>query len=171
MKNKLLIMILSVAAMNAEARNIHRDDNNYYEFNRRYFIYNHSSCVSEYITKLSEKESVAESCKQDQSLQLAWATQNYPNLHENPRRVQYWQGGYSKVLATTSTYLRELVDACRGRILSKMNFTQTDERVARHEITNPNLSPSVKESFMLVPMTEDEANQELAEAKKRCLAK
>ena len=98
-------------------------------------------------------------------------TQSYLNLKENPRRVQYWEGRYSKVLATSTTYLRELVDACRGRIISTTTLVETDKMLVSFGITNPNLDLSLKESFMLVPLTEAEAEQELAQALRRCEAK
>lgn len=156
----------------AEAQKYCRDcynDYNYYEINKRYVIHDYSQCVSEYITKVKTVERIKKACYQNEPLRLAWTVKNYPNLRENPRRVKYWEGSYAKTLAVDVTYLRELVDRCRGRILSKNTFVETYEEEVRFQLVNPNLDPSISESFMLVPMTDEEAQQELAEAYQRCL--
>jgi hypothetical protein len=171
MKNKLLSILLLAMAVNSKAESLHNGDN-YYEMNSRYFVkyHDYQNCISEYIIKIDEKERPKSSCKLDQALQLAWTTQNYPNLKENPRRVQYWEGGYSKVIELTNTYLRELVDECRGKIISGTKIVDKEDITVRYSVLNPNLSDSITESFMLVPMTQEEAKQELVEAQKRCLA-
>lgn len=173
MKNRLLTLVLLLTAtLNAKAGNEPNSDKNYYEINRRYFVkyYDQSKCVTEYITKINEQESLKASCNLAQPLQLSWTIKNYPNLKENPRRVQYWEGSYSKILELTNTYLRELVDECRGKIISSTKIVDKEDITVRHSVANPNLSDSITESFMLVPMTQEEAKQELAEAEKRCLA-
>lgn len=170
MKNKLIATLFLLTAATANSKNLHYGDINYYEINKKYFIgyYDNDNCVSEYIVKLDEAEKVSRACFQDKALQLTWKDQNYPNLNMNPRRVQYWVGSFSKTVTGYTTYLRELVDDCHGRILSKTTFTEKSKKQLTFDIRNPNLDPSIKESFMLSPMTQSEAEEELIQTKKRC---
>ncbi len=141
-----------------------------HRINERYIFEVHSNCVTEYITKLSESQRQTQSCHLSVPMRLAWAVQNYPLLNDNPRRVQFWQGEHAKEIAIDSVYLRELVDTCRGHIISRREITETQKQVLRFPLLNVNLSTDIKESFMLVPMTEIEARQQLAEAANTCEA-
>ena len=160
MKNKFITLILVLLASSAQAQ---------YEMNHSYHNKKHGNCVSQYITKLSEKITLFKGCEQTEDLELSWTIQNYPHLKENPRRVQYWKGSYTKIYALTSNYLKELVDTCKGKIISKTQFSDVQYYDKIFKLKNLNLDVSIKESFMLVPMTEAEAKQELIEANYRCL--
>lgn len=161
---------LALVSLCAASLGVHAGPDEYahQELNRCYHVRSYDNCVQEYVTKLSENEVQTRGCYQSEGLRLAWGSQSYPLMNDNPRRVQYWQGGFSKELTQTRRYLRELVDECRGRLLSSQELTRTSARTLVFPILNPNLSPDVTESYMLVPMTEAEARQELVEAQVRC---
>lgn len=140
-----------------------------YEVNKRYLVSAQSNCVEEYITQLSETENLVKACFLKQPLRLVWATQSYPNMNQNPRQVQYWQGSYSKTFAVHTKYLRELINVCSGQLIKQHTFVVAKRKEVTYPVINPNLDSSISESYMLVPMTEAEAQQELVEAKNRCL--
>ncbi len=170
MKKLILIAgFLGIAQLASAKRIDCIDCFNSYKINVRYHAREYNDCVSEYYTKLSEKESVAKACHQSQPLRLAWTTKNYPNLRENPRRVQFWEGAYSKTLKKETKYLRELVNTCKGTIISQLNVSDYSWSERSSALINVNLQDSVSESFMLLPMTQTEAQQELGEALQRCL--
>ena len=127
----------------------------------------YTDCVVEYEGPREIKINKGKSCELKDALTIVWVTQNYPRLTQNPRRVQKWVGSYVRNDITTTTYVRELVDECRGRIIEKESYTRDSLKVNEYAIMNPNLDPNISESYMLVPMTQAEAEQELASAKTR----
>src|SRR4051812_7781292 len=168
MKTLLILGFLNLYSV-AQARTIYTDD--YYEINQRIFIQYQTDCVAEYMTLLSEHERVAKQCSVQKPLRLSWTTQRYPNLDQNPRRVQYWEGEVLGTRATDRTFLRELVDECRGRVISKQMLRDVVYNDQAYDVTNPNLDTEINETFMLSPMTYAEAKSELAEAFARCSEK
>ena len=125
-------------------------------------------CIQEYYNKLSEDLKLSNSCTLIEPLSLAWTVMTYPNLRDNPRRVQYWQGTYSRTISTTATYLRELVDECQGKIISQNQFIETTKENISFSVANPNLNTGITESYMLVPLTKEEAQQEFTQAQMNC---
>lgn len=154
MNKKILVTAITLLSTNSFA-------GSYYQH-----IYR-GKCVEEYVRKIGEVVS-ASSCKEDNKLELRWATQSYPNLTQNPRRVQYWEGGYYREVTVTQKFLSRLVNVCSGKILTQDTYSEVTKYNQDYKVINPNLDPTIKESFMLVPLTQEEANQELIEARKRC---
>lgn len=163
---KISALVLLLTTLNIAQAHAHVDDT--YIINQRNFYNQRNDCVTEYVTLLSKQSRVSKACALKNPMRLAWTTQNYPNLRENPRRVQYWDGNYVREVTTDYRMLRELVDECRGRILSQNTLTDSGAEEQSFSMVNPNLDTSITESFMLVPMTSEEATQELNEAKIRC---
>ena len=168
MKTLLVLSILIVSSI-SQARHI--DTDQYNEMNVRYLVNQQNDCVSEYITPVSQREFTSKSCHVTIPLRMTHDFKNYPNLHQNPRTVQFWEGQAGKEIATVSLYSRELVDTCRGRIISKSSISQTEKSIEAFDIRNPNLDDAINESFMLSPMTNQEASSEMNEAMHRCMAK
>lgn len=127
-----------------------------------------SRCVDEIFTKISESQSIEKGCYLSTPLRLAVKNKSYQNLNFNPRSVQYWQGSYSKDLVTTVTYQRELIDICKGRIIKTDQIHDQYKYELQFSVENPNLDDSITQSFMLSPMADQEAEQELLQAKQRC---
>lgn len=127
-----------------------------------------SNCVQERFTKISEYESIKKDCYLSSPLRLAMTHKNYPKLNFNPRSVQYWQGSYTRDMITTITYERELIDVCRGRIIKTDQINEQYPYKLEFTIVNPNLDDGISESFMLSPLTEQEAQNELVQSKQRC---
>lgn len=125
-------------------------------------------CLNEYYTKLSETEKSKGRCELTKPLRLAWTYKVFPKLRENPRRVQYWEGQYAKTDVIEVRYLRELVNDCRGIMISQQTLLSQENRTRVFDLRNPNLDISVNESFMLLPMTEVEAKLQLVEVEKLC---
>lgn len=142
--------------------------NQYIEINQRIYIQHRTRCVAEYMTLLSQHERAAKACSIEKPLRLVTVVRNYPNLRENPRTVQAWAGSAARKTNITSKYLRELVDECRGRVISSTVLTETTVEKESFHVINPNLDSAITESFMLSPMTNAEARQALAEAKQTC---
>lgn len=164
---KSLILISLFFGASAQARVVIADQ--YFEINQRVFIQQQTRCVTEYMTLLSQSESVSKACHVSKPLRLSTTVRNYPHLNANPRTVQYWEGSVAKTITNNKVYLRELVDECRGRIISSMRIKDSSLHEEGFDILNPNLDLSINESFMLSPMTSDEAKQALAAVQQECL--
>lgn len=132
--------------------------------------HNHDNCVREYINKVDEYRTLEPQCLATTPLFLAWTTLYYPNLRDNPRRVQYWEGKYARGLIMTEVFERELVDTCRGRVISKSAFKNSYRSEIEFKLANPNLDTNITESYMLSPMTEAEAKQEMQNTLQLCQA-
>lgn len=130
--------------------------------------WNNPNCVEEYVTKLTSSTLLNDSCEISKPLELTYGYQNYPYLTQNPRKVSYWLGQYNRVAVTTTNYLRELVDTCRGKVLTSKQFSAKSYQNFTFDIENPNLSSSIKESYMLVPLSDEEAAQSFVDTEKRC---
>lgn len=129
----------------------------------------HSDCVTEYRTVINTEQLTVKACYLAQDLTLDWVDKNYPLMKQNPRRVRFWRGAYAKQMANKYTILRELVDECRGRLLSQKTLRETQPQAEQvFSISNPNLSNDISESFMLLPMTKNEAEMEMSRALFHC---
>lgn len=164
MKFKFTFLILALS-MTTQAREVFAG--RYVEINNRYVYAQRSDCVTEYRTPLSRRETRGQ-CRITKPLQLRWTVKAYPNFRENPHRVQYWEGEVGRDVSTEFVSLRELVDTCRGRVISKGQARETSVSSETFEVRNPNLSDDVSESFMLAPMAKAEAASELQDALQRC---
>ncbi len=136
--------------------------------NHRYHYKFHNTCVKEYITKIQETISPAGSCQQYEPLKLSWTKQYYPHLSSDAISVRYWKGSYQRSYKHHKTYLRELVDECRGKILSEKIIKKTAVEARYFNLENPNLNPQITKSYQLFALTEAEAQEALKEAHNQC---
>jgi len=126
--------------------------------------------VNEYLTKLNEEVKSIGKCQKNEPLSLEWTTQYYPQLSSHSIRVRYWKGSYQRNISIETTYLRELVDECRGRVLSEKTLKKISTTTLEFAISNPNLDPEIDKSYLLFPMTDGEAKNELRNTLKQCEA-
>jgi len=124
-------------------------------------------CIQETWIYLKSK-SVTGSCVESQALQLAMTEKSYPLLNSETFRVQYWQGAYSKVVATTDFYRHDIYDECSHRSILNEVVPVTRQRTIEFKVDNPNLSNEVDASYQLVPMTSSEAKTAFAKAQSEC---
>ena len=125
-------------------------------------------CVGEYLTPLSEKKWVSKACAVTRPLQLVSTEQSYPNLKPSLHHIQIWAGTVSKTISVQHRYLRELIDECRGKIISSREIARRDQTESYFEVENPNLDPMIDESYLISPMADDEAKRALATAQSKC---
>jgi len=128
----------------------------------------HSNCVETEYTLLTSKLTHVSECKMAIPLNLTETYFTYPKMNFNPRRVEVWEGAYKKILQIENVYLKELIDVCRGRVISEKQITEKEKQILTFSVMNPNLDSSISESYLLAPMTEQEAQSELKRTWKRC---
>ena len=134
-----------------------------------YKHYSYNNCVKEFYTRTSITKKLSNQCELQTPMALALTNKTYPHMSNNPRRVKYWMGSYTRTIVSEETELRELVDVCRGKVLSSQILGSiASETPITFELNNVNLDDSITESFMTVAMTEDEAKDEMSEALRRC---
>ena len=138
--------------------------------NHRYHYHTYNNCVNEYITILSKNAHPMGKCQRSEALSLDWTTQYYPQLSSHSIRVRYWRGSYKRNFSIETTYLRELVDDCRGRILSEKTLKKISNTSLEFSISNPNLDREINQSYLLFPMTDEEAKNEFRNTLKQCEA-
>lgn len=147
------------------------EDGNAMEVNshlqNRYLHQNYNHCVKEYITKLKEVVKSDGNCQLSESLNIDWTTQYYPRLNATIK-VRYWRGAYKKDMLIERTYLRELVDECRGRLLSERKLKDVTYSSLEYAVLNPNLDQEISKSYLLFPMTNEEALIEFKNTLNRC---
>lgn len=102
-------------------------------------------------------------------LKLSITTRIYPYLGNESYSVEYWEGSYTRTSIEKVTYLHEIYNLCTQE-------TRYSERVEKMEnleqvfpIQNPNLSPDITKSYQLLPMSRQDAESALSDAKKACL--
>lgn len=133
-----------------------------------YAYHHHPNCVESNHTLLNSKITHVSECQIAIPLNLTEAYFYYPKMNYNPRRVEIWEGSYKKTLQIENIYLKELIDVCRGRVISEKQIIKNERHVLNFSVENPNLDSSISESYLLAPMTEREAQQEWKRALKRC---
>lgn len=156
MKNITIIMSLSCLSLLAYSRN---ESHSYHGRN---------DCVEVITLTIKGEESLEANCTESEELKLDETYLNFPNLNQNPRRVNYWVGGYQRLKITKLTNLRQVIDVCRGRILDEREFEKTYTSTLYFKVYNPNLEISISESFMLSPLSERQAQIALNRSKKEC---
>jgi hypothetical protein len=132
------------------------------------FAYFHSNCVEAEYSLLSSKIVYNSECKIAIPLNLTETYYNYPKMTNNPWRVEVWEGSYEKTLKIENIYLKELINICRGRVISEKQIKVTKKKVLEFTINNPNLNTSISKSYLLAPMSNQEARNELTRAWQRC---
>lgn len=130
--------------------------------------YGHDRCIGETKIFLGAKTLSVGSCKAGKPLQLVTVTANFPRLSNNPRQVSVWEGSFEKEIQEEVTTLHEVYNRCTGETRVSERKTQVETRDLEFAIENPNLSRDISRSYDLVPMTDEEAKQALAKAKRNC---
>lgn len=168
----LMLSVLSVSASAGVCDKSNKEGctiNNEYNYYNTYHVIDYSKCVKEYFFTVTNSKKLSLECNQSQDLTTAIKAHYYPKLKHNPRRVRYWKGSFTRDIITNKTKKRELVDKCKGKILSSIDIkTYTDIEPVEFHINNINLDAGITESYMTTAMAEQEAKDELDIAKKAC---
>lgn len=127
-----------------------------------------ANCVTTLTTPIEIKRVVSKKCNLIKDLTLTTKFMTYSELRDNPRNVQYWQGHYAKNVTTTTKELKDLINTCNGTIIRSKEFSYVNLSSINFNMINPNLDSQIKESYMLSPMSHNQAEQELARVLERC---
>lgn len=160
--NTLLIILTSLISTVSFAHGPNKGPRHHH------YHYPHN-CIKEFVNTINESVETSDQCELTKELRLTSKSQTYPNLRHNPRTVSYWEGQYQKEIVKTITSLREMVDVCRAKILSSIEITTVSTSYKKFNVENPNLSKDISESYMLSPMTQEEAEVALSNAEDKCL--
>jgi hypothetical protein len=129
---------------------------------------NELECVREKWTLMKTDLKVPNVCEIGRELQLAEAFVHYPYIDVGPLKVHYWQGRYQKTESKKETYKHEYINICTGMVTYSSEEVLERSRVRAYDIQNPNLDRSIKESYKLVPLTDEEASRAFDNLKIEC---
>lgn len=153
----LVVTVLTLISINSQARTDQPNPPGY------------DTCVKERTIKLETKFISANNCEVGTELSLIEIYKNYSNLNQNPRRVDVWSASFTKDIFESTRYLVQLVDTCRGFIIDEqLTIAEKLLKTKKFNIFNPNVDESISESFMLSPMTKNEAIRALEKARRKC---
>lgn len=130
-------------------------------------------CIEDQWIRLdSTSETTFGPCKVSEPLELSVKEQSYPLMRDNPYTVKYWKGSFEQasITKTKTTYLHEVYNRCIGKTLiseQKVIPTQDEEHFS-FKLDNPNLHDDVNASYLLLPMTDEEAASAFDKAKSDC---
>ena len=150
---KIQLSILILLSMNTVLANI---------------ISKHTYCLSEFYTQISFEEKLSSNCIEEIKLELTKDYKNYNHIKYSPLEVKYWRGEFSREVITTTLSLRELVNTCRGDIITSQILEDTHKSYIHFTIENPNLDPNITESYKLLPMDDLRANEAFKRTKNNC---
>ena len=100
----------------------------------------------------------------------------YKHFPNNPYTVQYWEGGFLRKTNIRETVLREIIDACSTnedgrpirRVVSINKFYRQNLRTDYFPIENANLNTNISASYLMVPITQEEAMAQMLLQERRC---
>jgi hypothetical protein len=87
--------------------------------------------------------------------------------------VEYWDGGYERILTRDVRYQYDLVKLCgrnRGMIERSFEKTKLDYQKLLFGFSNPNLDENLRYSFLKSPLTQAEMEAELPGLYSKCKA-
>ena len=128
----------------------------------------HRDCILDRTYAVGSTRLSADACKTEDPLQLVTIQWSYPNLGGEEYPVKIWQGSFSKLITLKVFYVHDVYDLCEEKNISHSEYSAIEQYTAKFAIENPNLSAEVKATYEHVPMTDEEAKEELAKQKDLC---
>lgn len=125
-------------------------------------------CRREKWTLVKEELKSPTSCKMIKELKLTEDLFVYPRINVGPINVSYWEGRFEKTVSKLQVYRHDYINICEGRITFSDEENHETSEVKVYDLLNPNLDPSISESYKLAPMTDEEAQTAFSNLKIEC---
>lgn len=136
-------------------------------------VFNHSERIDSCI--IVEKEVIdvkiisKGECLVKDSLELKSTVRSYPLMpNAGALRVNYWEGSFTRETQQEISYSVNYYDICRGRKTLTLNKKYMDYSQKDYALVNPNLSDSISKSYLLAPMTDEEALASYEKLEEKC---
>jgi hypothetical protein len=126
------------------------------------------NCIRENWILLKESILSQEQCKLDKPLKLTDAITSFPKIDVPSLKVRYWEARFIKNVHKLATYEHNYLNTCVGMVVDSEIISLERTEPKFFTLKNPNLDPSITETYKLSPMTNEEASRAFEDLKKEC---
>lgn len=106
-------------------------------------------------------------CQLTEPLKLTRDWHNYPKMNRF-FLVHFWDGAVGRVVTVQKMVRHTEIDTCSGNVVRTRSVPFTSSFLERFNVRNPNLNNDIATSYDLAPLTESEAQAELASTFQIC---